>query len=138
MATPNLNAILQAIITTTDNLQSPPPYVSNVDLGNPTFGATTVFYNPYTESTTSGTTVALPSGASGDPVSVVIVKNLDAVNNLIVGTTPGGGSPTNITLGPGGVYIYFDASGLGSGITALGLQGVNDTVLALVYVGYAE
>ena len=131
MATPNMLVILQGIVTLTNNLVSPAPYIANFDLQNPTLNATTVFYDPYFQATTGGVSVPLPAAK----VFGLIIQNLSTTNNLTIDVTPFGGSLDPITLGPGGVFIYFDPTETGQGISAVTLLGVGATVSAFVLAG---
>jgi hypothetical protein len=75
-----------------------------------------------------GVSVSLPAAK----VFLVAVQNLDVVHNLIVTVTPFGGASSPITLGPGGVYVYFDPTETGQGISAVTLTGITATVPAFV------
>jgi hypothetical protein len=131
VATPNIQAILQAVVTLTNNLVSPAQYIANFDLQNPTLNAATVYYDPYFQATTGGISVPLPAAK----IFALIVQNLSTTNNLMIDITPFGGSLDPITVGPGGVFIYFDPTELGQGISAVTLLGVGATVSAFVLAG---
>ena len=128
MATPNIQVILQGILTATNNLVSPAPYIANFDFQNPTLNATSMFYDPFFQATVGGVAVSLPAAE----VFLVAVQNLDVVHNLTVTVTPFGGAASPITLGPGGVYVYFDPTETGQGISAVTLTGITATVPAFV------
>jgi hypothetical protein len=131
MATPNMMVVLQGILTTTNNLVSPAPYIGNFDLQNPTLNATAVFQDPYFQALESGSSVPLPLAK----IFALVVQNQSATDNLIVGITPFEGSFDPIALGPGGVFIYFDPTEDGQGISAVTLTGVGATVPAFVLAG---
>lgn len=119
MSTPNVNVILQAILTATNNLVSPAPYIANFDFQNPTLNASGIFFDPFFQATGGGAAVPLPTGK----VFLVAVQNLSSNLNLTVTVTPFGGAASPLTLGQNGVYIYFDTSGTGQGISAVTLTG---------------
>lgn len=119
MATPNVQVILQSILTATNNLVSPAPYIANFDFQNPTLNANTIFYDPYFQATGGGASVALPASK----VFLLAVQNLSTGAALTVTVTPFGGAASPIILGPGGVYIYFDPSETGQGISTVTLTG---------------
>ena len=72
MATPNVQVILQSILTATNNLVSPAPYIANFDFQNPTLNANTIFYDPYFQATGGGASVSLPASK----VFLLAVQNL--------------------------------------------------------------
>ena len=131
MTTPNTNVELQAIVTASNNLITPPPYIANFDFGNPTLGATSYFQEPYFQATTGGVAVALPAS----PVFFILIQNLHATAILRVTVTPTGQAASASTCGPGGVVIFFDPLEIGGGFTALTLTGLSVTVPAFVMVG---
>lgn len=100
-----------------------------------TLAATTVYYNPAFQAGTSPTTVPLPPTATGG-VCVAYVKNLDPTNNLTVTYTWGAGSPTSIVLIPSGVFMIFQPTETGQGISALSLTATAATINAEVFLGY--
>lgn len=128
MATPNIQVILQGILVATNNLVSPAPYIANFDFQNPTLNATSMFYDPFFQSLAGGSAVSLPAGK----VFLVAVQNLSTTVNLTVTVTPFGGAASPIILGPAGVYVYFDPTETGQGISALTLTGAGSTVPAFV------
>jgi len=128
VATPNIQVILQGILTVTNNLVSPAPYIANFDFQNPTIGSTSIFYDPYLQAPTGGIALSLPAAI----VYVMAVQNLSTTQNLTVTITPNAGAASPITLGPGGVYLYFDPQQLGQGISAVTLTGIGATVSAFV------
>ncbi len=133
MATPNIQAILQGILTATDNTQSPPPYVTNVDFQNPTLNATFDYLERFFQALTTGS--AVPIGVGGGALSFcLIVINRSATNNLQITVTPTGGAAAIVgTIGPGGVFVVFDPTESGLGWTTLTLTGIGATVPATVY-----
>ena len=131
MSTPNINCILQAVLAVQNNLLSPPPQISTIDLGNPTFNGTVAFYEQYVQVPTTGYTQAMP-GPSAIAYAAV-VQNLSPTGNLTISVGPVGGIVNTATLGPQGLWIYFDPAKVG-GITGLLLAGVGSTVPALIWV----
>lgn len=133
MSTPNINCILQAIAVVTNQNLPNFPLIANFDFQNPTLpsagtGGTAAFWEPYFQAPAGGAGVTLPAAV----IFGVFVQNLSTTANLIVGYTPNGGSASLITLGPNGVFIYFDPSEAGSGIANVNLTGVGSTVSASV------
>lgn len=131
MSTPNVQVILQSILTATNNLVSPAPYIANFDFQNPTLNGSSIFFDPFFQATGGGAAVSLPAAK----VFLVAVQNLSPVSpatNLTVTVTPFGGAASPIVLGPGGVYIYFDPTEAGQGISAVTLTG---TGFAFVMAG---
>jgi hypothetical protein len=122
VATSNIQIILQSILTATNNLVSPAPYIANFDFQNPTMNAATFFYDPYFQAQGGGASVALPAAK----VFLVAVQNLSTLAGLTVTVTPFGGAPSGILLGPGGVYIYFDPTESGQGVSAVTLTGTGN------------
>lgn len=132
MSTPNMNVELQAILTVTDNLLTPPPYTDNYDFQNPTCGATNLLKLPFFQATTGGAAVTLPAS----PVFFIFVQNLSSSGALLhVTHTPTGGSASTCSIGQGGVVILYDPLETGGGFTALTLTGIGGTVPAFVMVG---
>jgi hypothetical protein len=131
MPTPNIQVVLQAILSATDNLISPPPYIANFDFGNPTLGATNIFFDPYFQALAGGSAVALPAAK----VFLIAVKNQSATAVLTVTVTPFGGAASSVNLGVGGAYIVIDPAETGTGFSALTLTGVGGTVPAMVLAG---
>ncbi len=103
--------------------------------GNLTLAATTVYWNPAFQAAITATTVPLPPTTTGG-VCVVYVKNLDPTNNLTVTYTFAGGSPTNVILIPSGVFLIFQPTETGEGISALSLTATSATINAEVLLGY--
>jgi hypothetical protein len=130
MSTPNINCILQAVIAVTNNQLSPQPQIANVDLGNPTIGATQIISETYLQAIAAGITIPLPN-----PTNFAIVQNLAASGLIRVVYTPSGQPQTFINLGPQGVFIYFDPSGTGTAVTQLIVGGIGSTLPCLVLVG---
>jgi hypothetical protein len=133
MSTPNIQAILQGILTATDNTQSPAPYVTNFDFQNPTLNATNSFFDAFFQALTTGSAVPLGAGA-GALAFAIIVINRSATNNLQITVTPTGGVAAIVgTIGPGGPFVAFDPTENGLGWSALTLTGLGATVPATVY-----
>lgn len=131
MSTPNINCILQAVLAVQNNLVSPPPQITTIDLGNPTFNGTVAFYEQYVQVPTTGFTQAIP--APSLIAYAAVVQNLSPTSNLTISVAPVGGIANTATLGPQGLWIYFDPAKAG-GITGLLLAGVGSTVPALIWV----
>jgi hypothetical protein len=133
VATPNIQAILQGILTRTDNTQSPAPYVVNLDFQNPTLNATTDYLDGFFQALTTGSNV--PLGVGGGALAFcIIVINRSLTNNLQVTVTPTGGAAAIVgTFGAGGVCVLFDPPETGLGWTALTLTGIGATVPATIY-----
>ncbi len=131
MPTPNALIELQAILTASNNLVAPPPYIANFDFGNPTLGATSYYQEPYFQAVSGGSAVPLPFAK----VYFIIVQNLSATASLQVTHTPFGSSASSTIYGPGGLCILFDTSETGQGFSALTLTGQGGTVQAFVMVG---
>jgi hypothetical protein len=131
LPTPNILVELQAILTASNNLVAPPPYIANFDFGNPVLGATSYYQEPYFQATTGG--VAVPLSAA--TVFLIAVQNLHASALLHVTHTPTGQAISTCSIGPGGIVIFFDPLETGGGFTALTLTGVGSTVPAFVMVG---
>jgi hypothetical protein len=132
MSTPNINCILQGILAVTNNLAPNAPQVASIDLQNPTLNGTVFFYEQYLQATTTGVGQGMPGPAG--KAFVVLVQNLSTTSELQVTVTPTGGTPTTFTYGPGGVFIHFDPTEDGTGISALTLTGVGGTVPCSVLV----
>jgi hypothetical protein len=130
---PNIQAILQGILTATDNTQSPAPFVVNFDFQNPTLNATTDYFDAFFQALTTGSNV--PLGVGGGALSFcLIVINRSLTNNLQITVTPTGGVAAIVgTIGPGGVFVVFDPPETGLGWTALTLTGIGATVPATVF-----
>jgi len=131
MSTPNINCILQAVLAIQNNLISPPPQITTVDLGNPTLNGTQFFYEQYIQATVGGTGQGMPG--PGGIAYLVIVQNLSPTADMNVQFTPVGGVQTTIKTGPNGAFIYCDPSEHG-GINQLNLLGIGGTVPALILV----
>ena len=131
MSTPNLFIQLQAILAVSKQLNQIPPYIVTYDFGNPQQSATAELFEPYFQATTGGVVVPLTAAT----IFTAFVQNLHATALLRVTVTPTGQSAQPYTLGPGGMWIYFDPLETGGGITALTLTGIVSTVPAAVLVG---
>ncbi len=131
MSTPNINVVLQSILTASNNLVTPSPYIANFDFGNPTLGATSIFVEPYFQALVTGSAVTFPVL----PVFFMAVQNLHATAILKVLYAPPSQPSNIINLGPGGVFLIFDPTKTGTGINALQLTGISVTVPAFVAVG---
>ena len=127
----NIIAELQAVLTISNNLMSPPPYIGNFDFGNPTLNANSFFSDVFL-AITGGVSIALP----GSPVFCVIVQNISTSGQVLqVAVTPTGGSAQTYSYGPSGMFVHIDPNETGAGITALTLTGVGGTVPAFVSLG---
>jgi hypothetical protein len=116
MSTPNIQAILQANLSATNNLRTPPPYIVNFDFANPTFAATTLFYEPYFLASTTGSAVQLPATTC----YLLAVLNLSSSISLGVTITPTLQPVTTFVLGPGDPLIIMNPSkAVGTGFTTL-------------------
>jgi hypothetical protein len=114
----NLSVILSATLSVTDTTLSPSPTIVQRSLNNPTYAATTVFYDPFFA---SPGTVSLP----GATVFVIRVRNLTVAVNLTVLFTPvGAGAASSLLLLPGAEFVYFQTANTGGGVSALSLTGV--------------
>jgi hypothetical protein len=131
MATPNMNVVLQGILTASNNLVTPPPYIANLDLGNPTMGALVLFSDPYFQALTTGSAVSLPTAI----VFLILVQNLSTGSVLQVTVTPNSGAAATYQIGPQGVFCVYDPTKVGIGYTALTLMGIGFTIPAMVVVG---
>ena len=106
MSTPNINCILQAVIAAQNNLLSPSPQIATFDFGNPTYPATSMFFEPYFLATNSYVPPSLP----GATIWGLAVQNTSASANLGISYTPSGATTQSINLGPGALFIYWDPS----------------------------
>lgn len=129
MATPNINLILQAVFSMLNNQQSPSPQIGTLDFGNPTFGATAVYFDPFFQALAGGSQeVTLPAAK----VYCFAVQNLSSTGNLQVNYTPSLHGQTTITIGPGGLLIYMDPTSNQTGVTELSLSGISAICPAMV------
>ena len=129
MSTPNINCILQAIVVVTDQKASNFPQIASFDFQNPSLpsganGGTVVYWEPYFQASTIGSSVPLPAQITYG----LFIRNLSLTANVNLTYTPAASVPTTIFLGPGGVFVYFDPSEAGTGITAITLTGVGGIV----------
>jgi len=131
MSTPNINVELQAILTATNNLITPPPYIANFDFGNQTLGATSYYQEPFFQALVGGSAVPLPAAK----VFFIAVQNLSTASVLQVTHTPFGAAASTCSVGPGGMVIFFDPLETGGGFSALTLTGIGGTVSAFVMAG---
>jgi hypothetical protein len=130
----NINVILQAIAVVTNQLAANAPQIVNFDFGNPTMpsagtGGTSSYYEPFFQAITSPTAVPFP----GTKIFGIFILNQGS-GNVTVSYLPTLGVSTSITLGPGGVFIYFNPSEAGQGVTGLSLTGVGGTQSCSVLV----
>lgn len=134
MSTPNLNVLLSASLATYDNTQANTPLLAKLSAGNPTFGATTDFYNEFLQATVGGVTPSLPAATC----YVCWIRNRSTVTSPIyvqVGITfVSPGNASIFTLGPGDLFVYDAASKLTGGYTALTLTGLSSTCPVEVYL----
>jgi hypothetical protein len=131
---PNIQAILQGILTATDSTQSPAPFIVNLDFQNPTLNATTDYYDGFFQALTTGSIVPLGVGGGALSFCIIVINRSTTPNNLQIELTPtGGASALAGTIGPGGVFVAFDPTESGLGWTALKLTGLGATVPATVF-----
>lgn len=129
MSTPNLNVLLNASIATYDNLAPNTPLLSNVNPGSLPFGAAASFRDDYLLALTGSTSIPLPAATS----YVVWVRNRDAANTVGVSVTFLVVGVQQVFIGPGDVFLYFNASKT-SGFTALALTALVGNAVCEVYV----
>lgn len=131
---PNVQSILQGILTATDNTQSPAPYLINLDFQNPSMLSENFFYDTFLPAATSpGTVVNLGTGAT-PAAYMILVINRSAANNVQINIQPTGQSTVNAgTLGPGGVFLAMDPTQSSLGWTGLTLIGIGAVVPCTVY-----
>lgn len=137
MATnPNIQSILQGILTATDNTQSPAPYVVNLDFQNPSMLSTSYFFEAFLPAATGGgTAVPLGTGATTAAYLIVVINRSTVTNsNVEIFIEPSGGTLVEVgTIGPGGVFVVMDTPQSGVGWTALTLIGETAIVPCTVY-----
>lgn len=138
MATPNINVLLQAILTASDNTQFPSPYVSNIDLQNPSMSSAQYFSDAFFPAVTGGSSVPLGTGMTG-PAYCIVVINRSATLYVQISLQPNGGSLEIMgQIGPQGVFVIFDpAQNAGAGYNALTLTGIGGTVPCTVFASNA-
>lgn len=103
MSTPNLNVLLTAALASYDNLAPNTPLLANINPGSLPFNATAYFYNEYFK--TSGTVqIPLPT------CYVLWVRNRDASASITVAPTFSIFGPQLVVIGPGDLFLYFNAS----------------------------
>jgi hypothetical protein len=129
----NIQAIFQGILTGIDNSQSPPPYVANIDIQNPTLTGTKFYYDAFFQALNTGSNVPIGVGP-GAEAFLILVINRATGTNLQINVTPTGGSTQEVGIfGPGGVCLLMDPTETGIGWTALTLTGVGITCPATVF-----
>jgi hypothetical protein len=135
LATPNINVILQGILTATDNTQSPPPYVANIDFQNPTLAGSKFYYDAFFLAASSpGSNVPIGGGGGGADAFLILVINRSSATNLQVNVTvTGAGVAEAAVLGPGGVCLLYDPTEAGPGWSALTLISMSGTCPATVF-----
>lgn len=114
----------------TDQQSANFPQIATFNFQNPTLpsgatGGTVAYWEPYFQA------IAITGAAVPMPAQIVyglFIKNLSLTANVNLTYTPAASVPTTIFLGPGGIFIYFDPSEAGTGITAATLTGVGGTV----------
>jgi len=128
----NLSTVLSASIVVSDATLSPPPQIVVRSLNSPTLAGTTVFYDPFLQAASGGTTVTLPAATC----FIGYVKNLSSATNLTVAWTAVGASgSSSMLLLPGGVFIYFQPATSGGGFTAMTVTAASGTCSCEVLVG---
>jgi hypothetical protein len=131
---PNINAIIQGLLTISDVTQSPAPYIiPSLDFGNPTLAGTKVYVDLFFQVQTTPTTVPIGGGGGGAEAFLILVINRDPVNNLEVSVVSTGGTGQVVgVFGPGGVCLLFDPTETGLGWTQLTLMAFTATVPATI------
>lgn len=124
MSTPNLNVLLTSVLASYDNLAPNTPLLANINPGALPFGAAAYFYNEYF-SANGAVNLPLPT------CFVLWVRNKDAANSITIGPTFQIFGAQLCTIGPGDVYLYFNASKT-SGFT--GLTFSNGPALCEIYI----
>lgn len=134
MSTPNLNVLIQGLLTISDVTQSPAPYIiPGLDFGNPTLAGTKCYVDLFFQVPTTPVTIPIGGGGGGAEAFLILVINRDPVNNLEVTVTNTGGTPQVAgVFGPGGVCLLFDPTEEGVGWTSLTLMGFNAIVPATI------
>jgi hypothetical protein len=124
----NINAIFQGILTIADETQSNAPYITNLDLENPTLAATQVLNQQFVQVATSpGTTISFSFNAF-----LVLVWNRSLTASLQVNLNPTGGTINEVgILGPGGVMVLMDPA-KANGWDGLALISGSGTIPATV------
>lgn len=130
---------LTATITGTEDTTGNVPI--NRGLGNLAFSSATVSqfaeFVSYQRLNNGDNPIVIPGPLT--KASQVYVKNLDATNNIVVKYTPSGGvQQLSTTLGPGEVFIIWQAQGnsaTGAGITAFVLNASAANVLCEYFLG---
>jgi hypothetical protein len=138
VASPNVNVLLQGILTASDNTQSPAPYISNIDFQNPSMLSSQYFSDAFFPAATTGSSVPIGTGTTG-PAYCIIVINRHATAYVQISVQPNGGSLAIVgTIGPQGVFVLFDPAQNGSnGYNALTLTGLTTTVPCTVFTANA-
>lgn len=134
MSTPNLNVLLQTVLSIQNNLAPNAPQIAYFDFGTLTMGATCVLSEPYLQAVpTVGTSIQFPQPI----VYLIAVQNLGPTGSqLVVTVTPQFNPSATFILGPTGLCILFDTTESGAGFTALNLRsGTATTIPAMVIVG---
>jgi hypothetical protein len=130
VSTPNLNVLLSASLATYDNTQPNTPLLSMLSAGNPTFGATTYFYNEFLQAGIIGASVTLYV----TPSYVCWIRNRSTTVNLQVSINYVAFGNSQFSLGPGDLFVYDAASKAIGGFTGLTLIGLLGTCPVEVYV----
>jgi hypothetical protein len=120
----NISAIFQGILTLADETQSNSPYISNIDLENPTLAATQVLNQPFLQVATSpGTTVSFSFTAY-----LILVWNRSMTNEIQINLASVGGPGIQElgTVGPGAVVVLMDPS------KSIGWAGLQLTAIGAV------
>jgi hypothetical protein len=130
----SIQAIFQGILIGLDNTQSPPPYVANIDLQNPTLTGTKFYYDAFFQALTTGSHVPIGAGGGGAETFLILVVNRSTGTNLQINVTPTGGSSQEVgVFGPGGICVLMDPTETGVGWTDLLLTGIGGTCPATVF-----
>jgi hypothetical protein len=121
--TPNINALLSAVLSLQDNLQPNAP-VTPYNFGSIADGLTTVFYEAYCQVPPQPSNFTANLNVS--PWSLIIVKNIHTANNLLIQyLSVGQTTLAQAIYGPGGLCVLFDPVGPGfSQLFVLGVAGL--------------
>jgi hypothetical protein len=130
----NLTVQLSSLITILDATVSPTQAIVTRSQNNPSYTATTVYYDPFFQAAAAGSAVTL----AGATVYVLYVKNLNGTGgaNIQVDATPAGGTTAILgTLVPGAVLLVFNTT-TGTGYSAVTLTSSSGTSSCEVLTAY--
>jgi hypothetical protein len=127
-ATPQV--IFQTILAVENNLGNNAPQVAEINLQNPTFNYTTMYFNPYFPVVGgAGSNVPFPVLT----IFALAVRNISTIP-IKVTLNPNGSVPAVFNLGPNGVFIICDSTKAGAGFALLNLTSTGGPVYASVMV----